>query len=259
MMRVMRFSPRMGSFTLGVLAAFAAWSVGGAQLTVVGVVRDSAGLPIVSAEVTIMGKKALSDSLGRFHLAHAPADNIEVSVRRLGFENVAFTVSAAEAASKALDVVLRRVATTLAAVDIEARANRARTLLAGFDARRERGTGVFVTRADIEKRNTRLLTDVLRQQRGVILSVVRGVGGGARVVRFTTYQSKNCVPLLWLDGQAAPGLDIDAVAATDVEGVELYQSMSITPAEFHRANREVECGTIVIWTKRPIAELPPAA
>lgn len=243
----MRFSPKKGSLTLGVMAALVAWSAGDAQLAVVGVVRDSAGAPIISAEVTIMGRKALSDSLGRFYVAHAAAEEIDVSVRRLGYESVSFTVSAADAASKAVDIVLRRLATALAAVEVEEMSPRAKSMLKGFDARREHGTGVYVTRADIEKRHTRYLVEILRQQRGVILSNVRG---GGRVVRFSTHQSKNCLPLIWLDGQAAPGLDIDAVSATDVEGVELYQSMSTTPAEFHTTTQSVECGTIVIWTRR---------
>ena len=241
-------APRLG---LAALAVCAAWTAAGAQLSVVGVVRDSAGAPIVSAEVTILGRKALSDSLGRFILSHPAADVVDVRVRRMGYETVSFSVSAVDAATKALDIVMRRLATALATVAVEEKSPRAMTQLKGFDERREHGDGVFVTREEIEKRNTRRLTDVLRQKRGVI------IGRGNTGLRFTRYQSKNCQPMIWLDGSPAPGLDLDAITATDVAGVELYQSLLSTPPEFHRGNAQRECGTIVIWTRRPSVEVKP--
>jgi hypothetical protein len=170
-----------------------------------------------------------------------------VAVRRLGYESVSFSLTARDVADNSLDVVLRRLATTLESVDVTALEDRAKTPLRGYDDRRARGLGTFVTREQIEARNTRHLTDVLRQARGVI---IRGTQ-----VRFTNYQAKNCLPMVWLDGQQAPGLDLSAVAATDVEGIELYQSIATTPAEFRRTNQGAECGTIVIWTKRPILEV----
>lgn len=234
------------ALVLGALMPIAA-SVSAQAPTVVGVVRDSAGVPIASAEITIRGRRATSDSLGRFYLSAPSSDTMTVSVRRMGYESVSFTVAASDVAKNSLDVVLRRLAATLETVNVAELADRARTPLRGYDDRRARGLGVFVTRAEIEKRHTRLLSDVLRQSRGVMIR------GGQ--VRFTNHQAKNCAPMIWLDGQQVPGLDLAAVPATDVEGVELYQSSSMTPSEFHRGNRQVECGTIVIWTKKPILEV----
>jgi len=223
--------------------------------TVVGVVRDTAGAPIALAEVTVMGRKVLSDSLGRFFISYLLTDSVRVAVRRMGYDSVSFVLLSDDASKNSVDVVLRRLASTLQTVNVEEMELRSKTSLKGFDERKRKGLGVFVSRSDIEKRNTRLLSDVLRTQRGVIMTSGRY---GLRTIRFTNYQGKNCVPLVWLDGQRAPELDIDAVSARDVEGVELYQSMSTTPAEFHRGNTRVECGTIVIWTKRPLLEVKPS-
>lgn len=251
---MMKAMNRTGCIGLAAAALLALGPEGVAQTpSVVGVVRDSAGSPIASAEISVMGRRALSDSLGRFYLSHAQAERVLVSVRRLGYESVSFSLSATDAAKNSLDVVLRPLARALPTVNVSEMELRSRTALKGFDDRRERGLGVYVTRADIEKRNTRLLSDVLRQQRGVVLSTRSGV----RSLRFSMHQAKNCLPMIWVDGQRAPGLDVDAVAATDVEGVELYRSLSSTPAEFHRGSQGAECGTIVIWTKRPILEVKP--
>lgn len=212
--------------------------------TIIGVVRDSAGVPIQSAEISVLARRTNSDSLGRFYLSLPAADSMTINVRRLGYESVTIRVSAKDIADNSLDVTLNRVATTLEQVEVTAMDDRAKTALRGYDERRSRGLGTFVTREEIEKRNTRYLLDVLRQSRGI---VVRG-----RAVMFI---NKGCAPMVWLDGQETPGLSLDAVSATDVEGVELYQSLSNTPAEFHRGNQTQECGTIVIWTKRPVLEV----
>jgi hypothetical protein len=220
--------------------------VGAQTPTIVGIVRDSAGAPLAAAEIALGARKTNSDSLGRFYLSFPAADSLTISVRRLGYEEVTFTLTAKQAADKSLEVVLHRVAMTLEAVAVTELADRAKTPLRGYDERRARGLGVYVTREQIEKRNTRLITDVLRTMRGVI---VRG-----RQIQFATYQSRNCTPSVWLDGQPAPGLYLDAISAAEVEGIELYQSLSATPPEFHRGNQVVECGTIVIWTRRPVFE-----
>ena len=218
---------------------------GAAQnLSVVGIVRDTAGVPIALAEVTVMGRTVFSDSLGRFFVSHTLTDSIRLFVRRMGYESSSFTLSADDAEKNNVDVVLRRLATTLAAVTVQEMELLSTTGLRGYDERRQRGLGVFVTRQDIEKRHTRSLIDILRTQRGVIVS------GRSRTLRFANYQRRNCTPEIWLDGQRTPGLEVESVSANDVEGVELYQSVASTPSEFHRGGASVECGTVVIWTKR---------
>jgi hypothetical protein len=236
----------MAVLTLGLAIVPFGAGAGAQTPSIVGVVRDSAGLPIALAEITVLGRRATSDSLGRFFLSYPASDTMTVSVRRLGYETVSFSLTAKDVADNSLDVVLRRFASELESVEVTAMDDRSKTLLRGYDDRRARGLGVFVNRDEIEKRNTRLITDVLRQSRGVMIK--------GNQVRFATHQAKNCVPMLWLDGQQAAGLDLGAISATDVEGIELYQSISSTPPEFRRGNQQVECGTIVIWTKRPVLE-----
>jgi hypothetical protein len=58
-----------------------------------------------------------------------------------------------------------------------------------------------------------------------------------------------CVPLIWVDGQAAPGLEIDDILATDIHAIELYKGASTTPGQFV-TNGSAQCGTVVVWTRR---------
>ena len=55
--------------------------------------------------------------------------------------------------------------------------------------------------------------------------------------------------MIWLDGQRAPGMELDDIPAVDVEAMELYRGVSTTPSEF--AYPPPRCGTIVVWTRLP--------
>jgi hypothetical protein len=237
---------------LTVLAiAVASDSVAAQKPSVAGVVRDTAGRPIALAQVNVGAQSTRTDSIGYFYLSLSERDSITVDIRRMGYQPLTFTLSASEAIGNNLDVVLSIVPFALPELVVEDPGFRSMTPLAGFDERRTRGLGSYVTREDIVRRNTYRLSDVLRQQRGVMLTRTRD---GRMTLQFVRGRGRRCEPLVWLDGQPAPGLEIDAVAATDVEGVELYQSMATTPQQFIPAGVLSNCGTVVIWTKRPIVK-----
>jgi hypothetical protein len=123
--------------------------------------------------------------------------------------------------------------------------------LGSFDERRARGIGTFVTREEIERRQTNRLSDVLRGRRGLVL--VRTPSGGYGV-RFglASGRQRRCLPDLWIDGQRARGLEIDDIPASTVEGIELYSSIATVPFQFSTSGAGTErCGTIVVWSRPP--------
>jgi hypothetical protein len=130
---------------------------------------------------------------------------------------------------------------------------RSRTALEGFDFRKSRGNGIFLTRKQIEAKGTHQLTNVLRGERG--LEVVPNRQGRS-VLRFAQYRGKNCEPQVWVDGRVARGLEIDDLPASDIEAIELYDGPSSTPGEFVRGPI-ISCGTIVIWTRIPLLQRSP--
>jgi hypothetical protein len=57
--------------------------------------------------------------------------------------------------------------------------------------------------------------------------------------------------LIWVDGQKAPGLEIDDIPLRDVEGIEVYNGPATTPMQFTAGHSMTQCGTIVIWSRPP--------
>jgi hypothetical protein len=219
--------------------------------SVAGVVRDSAGRPIPFAEVSIGALRTRTDSVGHFYLAFSQRDSVTVEVRRMGYQLITFSLSAAELAGKDLDVVLNFLPFALPEVMVENPSFRHMTPLAGFDERRARGGGIFLTQQDIARRNTDRLSHILRGERGVVITRGRD---GRESLRFARAKP-GCMPQYWVDNQRVREFDINDISARDVEAVELYASWASTPGEFIRGPAPT-CGTVVIWSKRPILEKP---
>lgn len=220
----------------------------------VGTVKDSVGRPIVEAEVQVGSSFARTDTLGRYYIAFPRSDSVTVHVRRMGFERMTFTVTAAYIAANSVEIRMRAAAQTLAPVQVAERELRSRTAMEGFDFRRARGNGIFLTRQQIEARGTQQLTTILRAERGV--EIVRG-RNGRDVLRFAQWRARpNCEPQVWLDGHHARSFELDDLPASEVEGIELYDGPASTPGEFIRGPI-ISCGTVVIWTRVPMLQRSP--
>jgi iron complex outermembrane receptor protein len=212
-----------------------------------GVVSDSSGVPLDAADVAIIALHRLTrtDDRGRFSLTNLPLEEVELSVRRLGYAPKSVHVKVNAAGSDSTLVTLNELPDVLAGMT--ATALRARLEIEQFYQRRARGPGTFFTRDEIENRHAINTSDVLRMAPGV--QVVRTAAGSG--IRFTSSAARrNCSPLIWLDGQKAPGMEIDQIPVSDIEGIELYQGASTTPVQFSQ-NTTATCGTIVVWTRLP--------
>ena len=216
-----------------------------------GSVRDSTGTPISGATVTTADARAVTDSLGRFALRLARVESTTVTIRRLGFESVTFTMLTDSLALNDLAILLEPVARPLPGIGVrEERIGRVPTLERFEERRRERhGFGFFLTRADIVRRAGASLSSLVGQANGVRLVRLRN---GRALVRFTRWSHKggSCAPRVWVDGVIAKGLELDDIPSTDVEALELYPSAASVPSEFTAA--EFDCGVVAIWTRRPV-------
>jgi hypothetical protein len=218
-----------------------------------GVVKDSAGVVIADADVAIIALHQLtrSDAQGRFVLTKVPAGEHELSVRRIGYTASKVKVTVTNAVNYSYDVVLSVQAAVIDGVNVTASEKRQRLGIEDFYRRQARGMGGrFFTREDILTRNARQTSDVLRGSPGV--RFVRIAGGQG--VRFPSSNMRrgDCMPMIWLDGQHANGMEVDHIPVTDIEAMEVYTGPATVPMQFsQQTSTAISCGAIVIWTRIP--------
>ena len=220
------------------------------QTIVRGVVVDSSGKPVSDAALGIIAihHATRSDEHGLFSIPAVPKGDVEISVRRLGYEPllVKFVVSGGPADS--VRIVMAELPQVLEAITVSATERHRRQRIEDFYWRRARGLGTYVTREEILKRRASVPSDVLRTAKGVRF-VRTSTGTGIRF-NSSANMRNGCVPMIWIDGQRAPGMEIDEISLNDIEGIELYNGPSTTPPEFWQANG-AQCGTIVVWIRLP--------
>ena len=181
---------------------------------------------------------AESDSAGAFELPPAPYGTYAFRVERIGYKPAvdSVTLPADEGEDLAVQLVPE-------AVDLEPLVVRvARTTayyMRDFEGRRATGSGLFITRDQIERRRARSTSELLQSLGGV--RVVYGTRGESSLfVRGT------CRPLVYIDGVSIhPGVSIDmAVLPDDIEGMEIH-SMATIPPQYASFS---SCAAILVWT-----------
>ena len=243
------------------LLAFAAAPAHAQRLTLHGIVVDSAGKPIPEVSVSIPSLRRLTTTspTGRFSFDRLPSDTLEFSVRRLGYDPKYVHTAAGSPGLDSLVITLRATPTVLDGVEISVSEVRRRQGIQDFYDRRARGIGTYIHREEILARQTNRPTDILRTTPGLRVVRVRGGNMGVRfmnVTSITTGMGRDCLPMVWVDGTKAPGMEIDAISARDIEGIELYNGPATTPLQFSQATSSTTCGTIVVWTRPPNSRTP---
>jgi CarboxypepD_reg-like domain/TonB-dependent Receptor Plug Domain len=225
----------------------------GAQ-TLVGRVHTSASLPVAGAYVapTAGGASAITDSVGHFVLAHAPAGETPFTIRRIGYEPARFTVDIARNDTTEIEIMLTEQAQTLPAMQVQA-TNPGDALLARFyDHRASSGGGHFFERADIERAQPHRLTDMLRGIPGIRLETNPIQQSSVRMNRARLGAFGDCPVQYWLDGMRVQEFDLDELAPRDVEALEIYAGPATLPPEYRTMAGTAICGTIAIWTRVPV-------
>lgn len=211
-----------------------------------GVVRDPTGAPIPFAYVSIADTRVIADSNGRFVLMDLAPGATNVFFRRLGFTPRRMAMTLAEGRNDSVSVVLSILPFELAGITTEAS-----TIgrMAEFERHRTNGHGIYLDRAELEKRRTPRLTDVLRRVPGV--RVVTDRAGRTMVRMGRSSMGRDCPPEFWIDGVRAQGLGADDVPVSDIEALEIYRGPSGLPPEFNSRFTNAQCGAIIIWTRIP--------
>jgi TonB family protein len=219
-----------------------------------GVVHDSLGGVVSSARVGIRSTliQTTSDSTGAFGLNDIPSGDVVLEVRRLGYRPVVTIVSIRAGTAAKLDVVLAPVAEQLAPVEVRQRAEVYDSRLAGFNERKTKHVGYFVTREKLDQMSSARFIDAIRTMPGVSMRTLRG---GVVTV---SIRGARCAPVFYMDGFPATAgvMDLDMIDLSGVEGIEVYAGMSSIPAQFMTVAGGESCGVVAVWS-RPFRPKPP--
>jgi hypothetical protein len=248
-----------------------------------GVVReDSTGRPVVGVEVTIEGKanRATTDSAGRYSFG-APSGVQIVLFRAPGYRPIRMRVSMKGDTVQADASLLRAgQATQLDPVQVKAPTRVATVGRDGFEERQAQGFGKFIDSVALRARESRRLSDVLRELTGVKLIEYREPPSPAITIRAispTSPMSQSydierpvvgvihvpgnppCFVSVFFNGttiyrserRTAIGQPPDFsrdFSVSSLESVEYYRSASQVPPQFGGSN--ADCGALVLWSRR---------
>jgi hypothetical protein len=241
--------PRAG-FVLGVWLAFApAASPAQSAATrgvIDGVVTDTNLVALGGATVSILGsdvKVSTSDN-GRFRITGLPTGNYILAVHRLGYVPVAVGMGLTATDTLRPSFELRRVATALDTMIVTAKSAPQR--LDEFEQRRAHREGHFITAADIEKRGSVYVADIIRNVPSVRIDEKRA---GVQIA-YNMRSMGRCPFQLFLDGiPMPPETDLATLPPPrDLAGIEIYSGPATIPLQYKFGTPF--CGVILLWTKR---------
>jgi TonB family protein len=219
----------------------------GPEEIIIGVVRDSLGAALSGARVSVEGStaRAVTDASGAFRLTRVQAGTAQVQIRRLGYRPESREVRVQPGTETRFDVQLTSLPIRLPTVEVRRRVEPYDSRLAGFNARRERQVGHFVTREQLDRMSSARFVDALRQMPGVQVRPIRG--GGTTVA----LRGSRCPPLVFIDGFPANAgvMDLDMLDLASVEGIEIYSGVATVPSEFMGARGTHACGVIAVWSR----------
>ncbi|WP_169307609.1 carboxypeptidase-like regulatory domain-containing protein [Gemmatimonas aurantiaca] len=221
-----------------------------------GIVRDTAGRPLLGARVSMPGNGAEGAATGggQFQLDSLPGGTWMLEARAVGFQPRRVAVDVMDNGLAMTEISLEAVAPTVDTVRVQA--DKWSAQMAGFESRRKMGFGHFFDESFLEQRNARTIADVLRQAPGV--SINPGQNSRDQVTMRGTSGTGKCIPALFLDGvntMSTDGVIDNVVNQSDVRAIEVYTGTGSIPIEFQTRNG---CGSVVIWTggRRPPTRSP---
>jgi hypothetical protein len=225
---------------LPLAAQAAAGSLGGTLIA-----RDARS-PIEGARMTVLGTPLITstDSAGRFEFLAVPAGVRVVQARAVGYAVGSWVVQLAEGQIFRQHLELESYAVEVPGLTVTGRDRTNWRSESGFEERRRRSTGYFITREEIANRHAQSLTDLLRSVPGVQTSCRNRA---CQVVM--SRSTRQCAPEYFLDGYPASLATGPNFPINQIRGVEVYRSEFETPIEFQRFG--LRCGVIAIWTVEP--------
>ncbi|MEJ7811336.1 MAG: TonB-dependent receptor plug domain-containing protein [Gemmatimonadaceae bacterium] len=230
---------------------------------VVSVVSSATGEPLAGVQLRLRHARSafsLTDSAGRATMPGIAPRADTLDLRRLGFQPRAIAIGLDSAGVIEVALSLQPIAVRL---DTMVTTGRHTSSVVGFDDRRRQGQGYFIDRKEIDRRQPRVMTDLLATVPGVRLVPVQN---GYQIRSSRSAGPRDCPMSTFVDGAQVSGDPgsgssaigarvrrqpptptlLDAIPPTMIEAVEVYVSTGVPP-QFSRGN--AGCGVVLIWTR----------
>jgi hypothetical protein len=207
------------------------------------------GEPLLGIQVLVTGTRlwTLTNSDGVFQLRNVPPGKHIVEVKHPNRAPLAFPVTLEPGQNLELVVRIETTSVPLPELVVEGEREVPAPKMVGFYSRKGSGQGYFITREDIEKRNPRVLSDMLRSVPGLRI-VCNGGHCTVRSFSETRRIMGGCPIQYFLDGLPFMG-DVDELTPDQVEGIEVYRGSASIPPEFNTGT--AMCGVIALWSRVP--------
>ena len=208
------------------------------------VLSRSRAEPVEQAFVLLLvnGKGALTDDEGRFVIPDVRPILDTVQIRYFGLEPTTTTVQLES--GRITDVVFLLSQSVLEVAELKVEIRRTMSgKMRGFEERRRKGFGYFITPEQIERRQPQRSSDMLRGIPGVTVGATQALGPAP--VYFRGGSTSRCEPKLYLDGQPMVQMAFDDITAGDLMAIEVYKGATEMPAQWATG----ACGLLVVWTK----------
>jgi len=208
------------------------------------VLSRSRAEPVERAFVLLLvnGTGAMTDHEGRFVIQDVRPILDTVQIQYFGFTPAETTIQLEPGRVTNAVFLLSQSVLEVAELKVEIR----RTMsgkMRGFEERRRKGFGYFITPEQIEHRQPQRSTDMLRGVPGVTVGASLALGPAP--VHFRGGSTSRCEPKLYLDGQPMSQMAFDDITAGDLMAIEIYKGASEMPAQWATG----ACGLLVVWTK----------
>lgn len=220
------------------------------------VLADSNGGPIANAEVMItdVGVGTTTNQAGEYSLANLPAGSHRLHVRKIGYAEVSVTIELEESRRLERDVVLTKV-TVLDSVQIKAKPLARQESMRVFEENRRLGLGTYLTQADLDKANGRILPQMMVMFPSLrVEQMTTGPEAGKYKATWIGRGPKSlvsrtkCELMVFVDGVLVRDYDLNEYPPSAVAGIEYYRGGAQTPPEYARMGSG--CGVIAIHLRK---------